>query len=161
MSKILNKEALKAWILSKMVTLTNNLLANTPGISAMDAAQGPVIQGQIDEINSNLGGCSLEQEGNDFYITGADAVRKKLGDRKLMSFNYTLSGYSFENVPLPVDDAKIVMVKTSANSSGAAIDMVAKSVLFNSPSYLYLKYVNESTISVQVEHGSAIVIYYA
>ena len=52
--KILNKEALKAWILSKMVTLTNNLLATTPGISAMDAAQGPVIQGQIDAINSKL-----------------------------------------------------------------------------------------------------------
>lgn len=52
--KILNKGALKAWILSKMVTLTNNLLATTPGVSAMDAAQGPVIQGQIDAINSNL-----------------------------------------------------------------------------------------------------------
>ncbi len=77
--KILNKEALKAWILSKVVTLTNNLLATTPGVSAMDAAQGPVIQGQIDAINSNFGGCSFEQEGDDFYITGADAVRKKLG----------------------------------------------------------------------------------
>ena len=54
--KILNKEALKAWILSKVVTLTNNLLATTPGVSAMDAAQGPVIQGQIDAINSNLKG---------------------------------------------------------------------------------------------------------
>ena len=54
--KVLNKEALKTWILSKVVTLTNNLLATTPGVSAMDAAQGPVIQGQIDAINSNLKG---------------------------------------------------------------------------------------------------------
>lgn len=33
----------------------------------------------LKETNSNLGGCSFEQEGNDFYITGADSVRKKLG----------------------------------------------------------------------------------
>ncbi len=92
--KILNKEALKAWILSKMVTLTNNLLATTPGISAMDAAQGPVIQGQIDEINSNFGGCSFEQEGDDFYVTGADAVRKKLGSggNYKISFKLSLGG---------------------------------------------------------------------
>ena len=31
------------------------------------------------KLNSDLGGCALSQEGNDFYITGADAVRKKLG----------------------------------------------------------------------------------
>ena len=30
-------------------------------------------------LNNNLNGCSLEQEGNDFYIVGADSVRKKLG----------------------------------------------------------------------------------
>ena len=75
--KILNKEALKAWILSKMVTLTNNLLATTPGISAMDAAQGPVIQGQIDAINSNFGGCAfgMTEDGQPgFRKPGADTV---------------------------------------------------------------------------------------
>ena len=30
------------------------------------------------ELNSDLGGCSLEQENGNFYIVGADAVRKKL-----------------------------------------------------------------------------------
>ena len=90
--KILNKEALKAWILSKMVTLTNNLIATTPGISAMDAAQGPVIQGQIDAINSNLTRMTdndaikgLEAREDGVYITyvpaaGADPVSKKLGN---------------------------------------------------------------------------------
>ena len=34
----------------------------------------------LKETNSNLGGCSFEQEGNDFYITGADSVRKKLAE---------------------------------------------------------------------------------
>lgn len=75
--KVLNKEALKAWILSKMVTLTNNLLATTPGISAMDAAQGPVIQGQIDAINSNFGGLSfgMTEDGQPgFRKPGADTV---------------------------------------------------------------------------------------
>ena len=76
-NKMLNKEALKAWILSKMVTLTNNLLATTPGVSAMDAAQGPVIQGQIDRINSNFGGLSfgMTEDGQPGYRKpGADTV---------------------------------------------------------------------------------------
>ena len=30
-------------------------------------------------VNSSLNGCSFEQEGNSFYIIGADAVRKKMG----------------------------------------------------------------------------------
>lgn len=30
-------------------------------------------------LNNKLNGCSLEQVGEDFYIVGADAVRKKLG----------------------------------------------------------------------------------
>ena len=74
--KVLNKEALKTWILSKVVTLTNNLLATTPGVSAMDAAQGPVIQGQIDAINSNLGGLSfgLTEDGTPGWKDGADTV---------------------------------------------------------------------------------------
>lgn len=33
----------------------------------------------VGTINNKFGGCTLEQEGNDFYITGADSVRKKLG----------------------------------------------------------------------------------
>ncbi len=33
----------------------------------------------IPALNDKLAGCSFEQEGNDFYIVGADAVRKKLG----------------------------------------------------------------------------------
>lgn len=33
----------------------------------------------IDALNRNLGGCSLEQENGNFYIVGADAVKKKLG----------------------------------------------------------------------------------
>ena len=56
----------------------------------------------LKETNSNLGGCSFEQEGDNFYVVGADAVRKKLGssgsggtletvavrDRTVMTRNY-------------------------------------------------------------------------
>ena len=34
----------------------------------------------LTQQNRDLGGCSLEQDGVDFYIVGADAVRKKLGE---------------------------------------------------------------------------------
>ena len=34
---------------------------------------------EIDELSSDLGGCSFEREGDNFYVVGADAVRKKLG----------------------------------------------------------------------------------
>lgn len=56
----------------------------------------------VDTLNSDLGGCSLEQEDGNFYIVGADSVRKKLGntgisgtletvavrDRTIMTRNY-------------------------------------------------------------------------
>lgn len=34
---------------------------------------------EIDALSRDLGGCSLEQENGNFYIVGADAVKKKLG----------------------------------------------------------------------------------
>ena len=34
----------------------------------------------IDSLNRDLGGCSLEQENGNFYIVGADSVRKKLAE---------------------------------------------------------------------------------
>lgn len=37
----------------------------------------------LGEINNKLNGCSLEQVGEDFYIVGADSVRKKLGSGKV------------------------------------------------------------------------------
>ena len=59
-------------------------------------------QGRARVLSSDLGGCSFEQEGDNFYVVGADAVRKKLGssgiggtletvavrDRTVMTRNY-------------------------------------------------------------------------
>ena len=36
-----------------------------------------------ESVQNSLGGCKIEQEGNDFFIVGADSVRKKLGEAKL------------------------------------------------------------------------------
>lgn len=40
-------------------------------------------------INSSLNGCSLEQDGEDFYIVGADSVRKKLGSAEIKTVELT------------------------------------------------------------------------
>ena len=39
------------------------------------------------ELNSDLGGCSLEQENGNFYIVGADSVRKKLGNQEFAALD--------------------------------------------------------------------------
>lgn len=56
----------------KVLTSMEEVEANTNETNLVGA---PVIA----ELNNKLSGCSFEQEGTDFYITGADAVRKKLG----------------------------------------------------------------------------------
>lgn len=60
--------------------VTGNILNSLAEVDA--ATQQNTIAGALalKEANSNFGGCSFEQEGNDFYITGADSVRKKLGN---------------------------------------------------------------------------------
>ena len=50
----------------------------------------PEMRGE-DELYNNLNGCSFEQSGEDFYIVGADSVRKKLGSNELTLYG-TYSG---------------------------------------------------------------------
>ncbi len=47
-------------------------------------------------LNNNLGGCQLAQEGNDFYIVGADSVRKKLGSGKVVLLGTVTSTKTFD-----------------------------------------------------------------
>lgn len=61
------------------VGLANNCTTTIAGF-ALDARQGKELMDRINELNRDLGGCSLEQDGVDFYIVGADAVRKKLNE---------------------------------------------------------------------------------
>lgn len=75
-------------------TLTKSLAVTKEGVSALDGTVGKI-------LNDKFGGCTFEQEGNDFYIIGADAVRKKLGDSLDIKFFETsakLSTSSFTNI---------------------------------------------------------------
>lgn len=73
-------------VLAKMVAKTKVLktleevAASTNEENVMGASAGK-------ELTNKLNGCSLEQDGNNFYIVGADAVRKKLG-----SGDFTITG---------------------------------------------------------------------
>lgn len=50
----------------------------------------------VSTLNNNLGGCQLTQEGNDFYIVGADSVRKKLGSGKVVLLGTVTSTKTFD-----------------------------------------------------------------
>ena len=77
-------------------------------------------------LSRDLGGCSLEQNGEDFYVVGADSVRKKLGssgiggtletvavrDRTVMTRNYI-----FNNTGYYV--SLVLNVKTPPNGGNA------------------------------------------
>lgn len=67
------------------LTSTTSLAVTQQGMSVLDGTVGKVLDDKIAEINNKLNGCSLEQVGEDFYIVGADSVRKKLGDRNIDS----------------------------------------------------------------------------
>lgn len=84
MEKLKHKKVLKTMEEVEANTNETNLVA------------APVIA----ELNNKLGNCSLEQEGEDFYITGADAVRKKLGDSSIKFYetNVKMSQSSFVNI---------------------------------------------------------------
>lgn len=72
--------------------------ANT---EAGKAAGALAVQEMFGALNDKLSGCSLEQDGEDFYIVGADAVRKKLGDKgTIKRFNASsVSGSSEGSYP--------------------------------------------------------------
>lgn len=66
------------------VPTTTSLAVTEEGVSALDGTIGKV-------LNDKFGGCTFEQVGNDFYITGADAVRKKLGSEGIAVSKYVKS----------------------------------------------------------------------
>ena len=104
--------------------VTGNILNSLAEVSA--ATQQNTIAGALalKEVNSSLGGCSFEQEGSDFYIVGADTVRKKLGktDRHVIksgvgngSFSVAgqISGYD----KLTAEDFVFIVTNATTSSS--------------------------------------------
>lgn len=80
----------------------------------------------VSTLNNNLGGCQLAQEGNDFYIVGADSVRKKLGEhtiktQTLSSGRCGAAGNSYKfvfNNLSKVDGIKGVVISPYMSSGG-------------------------------------------
>lgn len=58
-----------------------DILKSMEEVTANKAENMVVGPEAVAELNQNMGGCVLSQEGNDFFITGADSVRKKLGSQ--------------------------------------------------------------------------------
>lgn len=55
-------------------------LASTSSRIAASAKAVNSLNSNLAQTSAKLGGCTLQQSGSDFYIVGADSVRKKLGD---------------------------------------------------------------------------------
>ena len=83
-------------------------------------------------LSRDLGGCSLEQDGVDFYIVGADAVRKKLTGNDIYEIAYNEgNGWAGKgtiqldvtNIPdyatLSLDSFKYVALLSSSGTGGA------------------------------------------
>ncbi len=155
MAKIPNLKAIRDWVESKRLTLTNSLLATQAGVSAMDAAQGPVIQGQFDEINSKLvtqlpNDVRLITEGSGagatYYVQlGADAASKKqLGRRARLIGTITgngsvscagISGYNKLNINDFIVEIASIGVTASYYRSGSGTGDSASGTCGISKSY--------------------------
>jgi hypothetical protein len=68
----------KNGVVAKMVAKTK-VLKTVEEIAANTNVENVAGATAVKELSNKLGNCSLIQEGNNFYIVGADAVRKKLG----------------------------------------------------------------------------------
>ena len=68
------------------------------------------------QLNNKLNGCSLEQDGEDFYIVGADAVRKKLGSAPLAIRTSLFSTGDYVNIIYPISSIKGTIVSTQSAS---------------------------------------------
>ena len=101
-----------------------------------------------------------------YYIqAGADAASKKLLGRELDSFYTNMNSSVWVNVSLPINDAKVVIVQTdwgTSYSHGAAVvNMLSKTCIVGAVSNnLDVRYINESTISVRIVHGTGATIFY-
>ena len=58
----------------------NGITSSTTANSTDIAASANLVNTRCNELSRDLGGCSFEQKGDNFYIVGADSVRKKLAE---------------------------------------------------------------------------------
>ena len=94
--------------------ITSDLSCEESTIAASAAA--------LNQVNRSLGGCILQQKGNDFYIVGADSVPKKLGSGGMLTYKKV----SFSNV----------VSTTSAYSHDINIDADKDCFIFSAVCYI-------------------------
>ena len=86
-------------------------MASCQGLCKCNVSKLNKLSNNIESTDNKFGGCSIEQDGSDFYIVGADSVRKKLAespeytaidcgnvDRKENEFAQWHHGYHFAKV---------------------------------------------------------------
>ena len=87
------------------------------------------VQDSLNNIHDNLGGCKIEQEGNNFYIVGADSVRKKLGNVEEGVHIYS-SSYIFYypnvksgsiNIPINIDTTNYKIIAAGVTSANMGV----------------------------------------
>ena len=113
------------------VGLANNCTTTIAGF-ALDARQGKELMDRINELNRDLGGCSLEQDGVDFYNVGGYAMRKKKTRNDIYEIAYNEgNGWAGKgtiqldvtNIPdyatLSLDSFKYVALLSSSGTGGA------------------------------------------
>lgn len=90
------------WTTAKSVDAAdgNNLETKVGAIKGITTSTNTTTKGYaadatvIKKLNDSLGGCKLVREGGDFFIVGADSVRKKLGNSNLVLMNGTSYAYT-------------------------------------------------------------------
>ena len=75
---------------------------------------------KLDKLSNNMGGCSLEQADGNFYIVGADSVRKKLGDPDIKERQIT--GRTFSVKASEISASKILGVGIKKFSYSVGVD---------------------------------------
>lgn len=121
------------WVEGRDYPLTTSLSVTEEGVSALDGTVGK-------ELNDKFGGCSLEQEGQDFYIVGADAVRKKLGESigDVSGSFYLSAGYSgskYSHISIQTLGKKKIVFSVSNQTASKGRLIIGNSSHYSSGTY--------------------------
>lgn len=119
-------------------------------------------------LNNKLGNCSLERSGNDFYIVGADAVRKKLGEyKKITVFNgysyaaqsINIAQYTANYKKLTINDFVITKSKLCLVANGTALPDVLQNILGTYNASTGILYLNQTCAYAGPANGTKYSIY--
>lgn len=93
-------------------------MASCQGLCKYNVSKLNKLSNNIETTNGKLGGCSFEQDGNTFYVVGADSVRKKLGNDDVRMFTLSFPNadgtYTLDNLDL-TGDPNFISVSTANN----------------------------------------------